>query len=386
MVEGENGEIVVSTGGGFASRYEQQRRPQRPVDLLVGTPTKALEMVRGRYWEREVENAQFEYKGKPEMSLENIEWVIVDEADVLFDPDFQESTRMLLADIAKARGHPVEYQPELVLPDANATVASKAEVPKVEIPQYPFNLLLTTATIPAYLASYLDTYHPSLTRLASPNLHKLPSTLKAEFEKWTGGRKNKDIENAIRKIWWHDAMTAGAVDDHPPRVDIEGSSEEAVSYPSSPTGSPKSKILIFCNRSSKVEELGTYLTEQGIPNVALTSTAESRHRGNNHHLDGFMRIRDNDRPAKTGVTLEDTQAEQPHVLITTSLLSRGLDFSQDVKHVFIVDNPRNMVDFLHRAGRSGRAGQKGKVVVFGKEKGRGSDKDKDVKRRVRALR
>ena len=42
-----------------------------------------------------------------------------------------------------------------------------------------------------------------------------------------------------------------------------------------------------------------------------------------------------------------------------------------------------MVDFLHRAGRSGRAGMGGKVVIFGKSKGRGSDKAREVRKRVR---
>jgi len=386
MVEGENGEIIVSSGGSVVNKQEGQRRMQRAVDLLVSTPSKVLEMVRGRNWDREepsVEETSVpkRYIGKPEMSLENIEWVVVDEADVLFDPDFQEFTRMLLADTAKARGHPITFQPELDLPDPNAPSSSKTPESQVEIPQYPFNLLLTTATIPAYLASYLDTYHPALTRLASPNLHRLPSTLKTEFEQWTGGRKNKDIERAIRKIWWQEAIVGGSGEAVPPFASDEA--ETNMSYPTSPADSPKSKILIFCNKSSKVEDLGAYLTEQGVPNIALTSTAESRHKGNNHHLDGFLRVRDRDHSVPKADTAVE---EQPHVLITTSLLSRGLDFSPDVKHVFIVDNPRNMVDFLHRAGRSGRAGRKGKVVVFGKEKGRGSDRDKDVKRKVRALR
>jgi len=64
-------------------------------------------------------------------------------------------------------------------------------------------------------------------------------------------------------------------------------------------------------------------------------------------------------------------------MITTSMFSRGLDFSPD--------EPRNMVDFLHRAGRSARAGQVGKVVAFGKLKGRGSAKATEMKKKVRAL-
>jgi ATP-dependent RNA helicase MRH4 len=56
-----------------------------------------------------------------------------------------------------------------------------------------------------------------------------------------------------------------------------------------------------------------------------------------------------------------------------------------IKHVFIVDEPRNMIDFLHRAGRAGRAGEAGKVVVFGRAKGRGSGRTEEVKQRVKAV-
>ncbi|KAK7688296.1 hypothetical protein QCA50_008667 [Cerrena zonata] len=368
----EGGEFLVSPQGNSA----------RPVDLLVGTPSKVLEMVKGRGWDHERRDIHIEDTwgtdehgrkirpkkftvGPPEIGLENVEWVIVDEADVLFDPDFQESTRMLLADIATARGQTITFNPEMVLPSPNST----APAPTIEVPNYPFNLIFTTATIPSSLASYLDNYHPSLTRLASPNLHKLPSSLRTEYESWTGGRREKDVENRIRKVWWEDAIAAGH----------QATSESVTSD----TGFEKSKILIFCNKSARVEDLGKYLTERGIPNVALTSTSETRQIGNNSHLDAFLRERAGGLES-SDLSKED-RAKQPHVLITTSLLSRGLDFAPSIKHVFIMDAPRNMIDFLHRAGRSGRAGEKGKVVIFGKGKGRGAAKDRDVRSRVKAL-
>lgn len=84
-------------------------RTSRPVDLLVGTPMKLLEMERGRGWnweDRARERALRIGKGKteehedvgeehkeparefwvdePEMGLQNVEWVVVDEADILF--------------------------------------------------------------------------------------------------------------------------------------------------------------------------------------------------------------------------------------------------------------------------------------------------------------
>ena len=85
-------------------------KSSHPVDILVGTPMKVLEMVHGRGWDRkEVEEEDDKelqagveedrkkprrgrdkmvgfgkWRSKPELGLANIEWVVVDEADVLF--------------------------------------------------------------------------------------------------------------------------------------------------------------------------------------------------------------------------------------------------------------------------------------------------------------
>lgn len=264
---------------------------------------------------------------------------------------------MLLADIAQARGY--AHPSFLAFQKSSANDLSPDKPPQPLA--YPFHLVLTSATIPSSLASYLTINHPTLTRLASPNLHHLPSTLKTEYTTWTSGNKNSDIERRIRHVWAEDARS----------------------------NTTKSKILVFCNKSSKVEDLGLYLKEKGIPNVALTSTASARFRGSNRHLAGFLKATDDMPPQRQGwVTDSDTSAAarlEPHVMITTSLLSRGLDFSPQIKHVFIADEPRNMIDFLHRAGRSGRAGKDGKVVIFGKMKGRGSENAKAVRRRIGAL-
>ena len=181
--------------------------------------------------------------------------------------------------------------------------------------------------------------------------------MKTEYEGWTGGNKDADVERRIRKVWADDSI----------RSDFNGK---------------LSKILIFCNRGTKVQSLGSFLEGKGIPNVALTKDGDARNIGNNHHLDGFVRT-SNSKPKPRSSSLNENK--EPHVMITTSMLSRGLDFSPDVRHVFIVDEPRNMVDFLHRAGRSARAGQTGKVVVFGKLKGRGSARTTEMKKKVGAL-
>lgn len=90
----------------------QVGRSTHPVDILVGTPMKILEMVHGRGWDRkeaegegneEVQASAEEeeiakkprrgrdkmvgfgkWRSKPELGLASIEWVVIDEADVLF--------------------------------------------------------------------------------------------------------------------------------------------------------------------------------------------------------------------------------------------------------------------------------------------------------------
>lgn len=43
------------------------------------------------------------------------------------------------------------------------------------------------------------------------------------------------------------------------------------------------------------------------------------------------------------------------ILVATDLASRGLDV-HDISHVFNFDFPRNIEEYVHRVGRTGRAG------------------------------
>lgn len=48
------------------------------------------------------------------------------------------------------------------------------------------------------------------------------------------------------------------------------------------------------------------------------------------------------------------------VLVTTDVAARGLDFASNVHHVVNFDFPFTAVDYLHRSGRTARAGRSGK--------------------------
>ncbi|VDB85076.1 unnamed protein product [Peniophora sp. CBMAI 1063] len=329
------GEFSVAPGGAGA----------HGVDVLVGTTRKLLEMARGRGWHKADEDL-FEKKrprkpAQPEISLKDVEWVVVDEADVLYNKDFIEETEALLSDIAHARGSPV---------------------PAEGLAAYPFNLILSSATIPVALNTHLATRLPNLQRLVSPSVHRLPSKLAVEFSAYTSGNRHADVERKIRELWADDAHM----------------------------GRDRSRIVVFANGRGTVEMLGKYLSDKGVPNVAVTGGADVRSFGSNRHLKGFL----SSQPAPATPAAEELPEgipkpvdndKSPRVLVSTALLARGMDFAPDVRTVFLLDAPATAADFLHRAGRTARAGRPGRLVIFERAKGRGSEYGKVVRRSLAAL-
>ncbi len=62
-------------------------------------------------------------------------------------------------------------------------------------------------------------------------------------------------------------------------------------------------------------------------------------------------------------TLEQLKAKKIQILFATDLVSRGLDID-DISCVINYDLPRSPADYIHRIGRTGRAGKSGIAVSF----------------------
>jgi ATP-dependent RNA helicase DDX23/PRP28 len=61
--------------------------------------------------------------------------------------------------------------------------------------------------------------------------------------------------------------------------------------------------------------------------------------------------------------LESFRSGKAEVLVATDLAGRGLDVL-GVTAVINYDAPKNINEFIHRAGRTGRAGMKGKAFTL----------------------
>jgi superfamily II DNA/RNA helicase len=62
-------------------------------------------------------------------------------------------------------------------------------------------------------------------------------------------------------------------------------------------------------------------------------------------------------------TLEQFKKKKIQVLFATDLVSRGLDID-DISCVINYDLPRSPADYIHRIGRTGRAGKSGLAITF----------------------
>ncbi len=107
--------------------------------------------------------------------------------------------------------------------------------------------------------------------------------------------------------------------------------------------------IIFCNRKRDIGDLLNALQKNGYPVVSLHGD-----------MDQHMRLK----------MLDRFKGGKATYLIASDVAARGLDIPA-VSHVFNYDVPTHAEDYVHRIGRTGRAGRKGyAITLFTKEDGK----------------
>jgi ATP-dependent RNA helicase RhlE len=120
---------------------------------------------------------------------------------------------------------------------------------------------------------------------------------------------------------------------------------------------PGAQALVFCRTKHGSNRVGQYLERSGIDNAVI--------HGNKSQS------------ARTRA-LADFKARRVGVLVATDIAARGLDISQ-LPLVVNFDLPMVPEDYIHRAGRTGRAGLSGRAISLV------SPADRDLLRRIQRL-
>lgn len=133
---------------------------------------------------------------------------------------------------------------------------------------------------------------------------------------------------------------------------------------------PTSRIIVFCNKLAKAESLHKYLLDHMTfkePEESLELEAGGSNPSHSHshsHVRTLPSIfHGNLPPIQRSSIIQKFASGAIRVLICTDLAARGLD-TPWVNHVINYDFPRSLQDYLHRAGRTARAGRGGAVTSF----------------------
>lgn len=102
------------------------------------------------------------------------------------------------------------------------------------------------------------------------------------------------------------------------------------------------QVLVFMRTKHGANRLATYLNEQGLTAAAIHGNKSQG--------------------ARTRA-LADFKAGEVRILVATDIAARGIDIPQ-LPQVVNFELPKIAEDYVHRIGRTGRAGEVGKAISW----------------------
>jgi ATP-dependent RNA helicase RhlE len=104
----------------------------------------------------------------------------------------------------------------------------------------------------------------------------------------------------------------------------------------------KEGVIIFADSQENCVSIGRFLEHRGLSSDFVHGEMNPGHRNR---------------------VLREFREKKIQIMVTTDLLARGLDVPH-VQHIINYDLPYKYEDFLHRIGRTARAGRKGSAITF----------------------
>ena len=108
---------------------------------------------------------------------------------------------------------------------------------------------------------------------------------------------------------------------------------------------PEARAIVFCNRKSTTEDVYESLKRRGVACEMLSGDVNQNRRLK---------------------TLEEFRAGKVKIVVATDVAGRGIHVD-DIEYVINFDFPYEAEDYVHRIGRTGRAGNTGIAISFADE-------------------
>ncbi|CAG9466810.1 unnamed protein product [Pedinophyceae sp. YPF-701] len=235
-----------------------------------------------------------------DLFIGDVRWLVLDEADTMFDRGFGPEVERVLG--------PCKSKPEAA------------------------QVVLVSATMTKAVRGTVEERLPRAREVATSSLHRaVPGSVHEFLAVPPGGNKIALLS---------DALGQGA--------------------------SRGERTMVFCNTLQSARAIEHALAERGLASVNYHGELSKQQRRDS--LAAFMADAGDSDTAALGaddVPLRRALAASaggPPVMVCSDLAARGLDFPARVDHVVNFDFPLTPVDYLHRTGRTARAGSRGRVT------------------------
>ncbi|KAL4770466.1 ATP-dependent RNA helicase mak5 [Aspergillus nidulans var. acristatus] len=300
---GVNARTALLTGG---LSVQKQQRLLETADIVIGTPGRVWEVLRtGQGLIRR---------------MQGIKFLVIDEADRLLSEGHFKEVEDILSSLDRVEdGSPPEEEDESCEEDVGPGVERQTLV-------------------------FSATFHRDLQQ-------KL-----AGKGKWTGGdimNKKESMEYLLQKLNFREEKPK-FIDVNPVSQMAEGLKEGIVECPAMEKDlylytlllyHPKHRTLVFTNSISAVRRITQLLQTLQLPALALHSSMAQK-----------ARLRSVER-------FSSSTANPGTILVATDVAARGLDI-KGIDFVIHYHAPRTADTYVHRSGRTARAGASGKSVII----------------------
>eukprot|EP00339_Tiarina_fusa_P026508 CAMPEP_0117004918 /NCGR_PEP_ID=MMETSP0472-20121206/5728_1 /TAXON_ID=693140 ORGANISM="Tiarina fusus, Strain LIS" /NCGR_SAMPLE_ID=MMETSP0472 /ASSEMBLY_ACC=CAM_ASM_000603 /LENGTH=610 /DNA_ID=CAMNT_0004706027 /DNA_START=73 /DNA_END=1901 /DNA_ORIENTATION=+ len=281
-------------------------KPDTPVDIVIATPGKILAHLRQRskfLTHSNKDPTRCDHFQEQGLDLGWVRWHVIDECDRLLSMGFFPDIKEILTYMPRPR-----KKVPIITPSTKRTQEEKEGRKIITHVSDRMKVLLFTATLLPEINSLIKRIAPQHSMI---NLNTTVSTA-------------ANVDDIVHLV-------------------SNRRKYSLLKYYLKRRGSIKyENVLVFCRTQQRVERLVETLEKDGFAVGQIYKELSARKR-----LD----------------VLEDFKNKKIQILVATDVLGRGIDI-EGLPYVINYDLPSSAVDYIHRVGRTGRAGMKGKAISF----------------------